>query len=231
MEFGADSVLGLEPRSAGLPQGLNSLIVSWNDPRSLQVAARTVSGGDSLVIPSETIYGLTCDALKANAVERLFQIKGREMTKPSAVFLGDRENISAIAEIANSMAARVIEKFLPGPLTVVLRSKLDNVAGVVGADGKIGIRISSHPFIQSLCRQVDTPLIATSANISGKADCRTEGEVLAAFKGVVPLIILETATLTERSTTVVDLTGMRPVLLRDGTIPFSEVLNCAEGIQ
>ena len=210
---------------------MNSLIANWSDPRSVQVAAESILAGESVVIPSETIYGLTCDALNARAVEQLYRIKGRELTKPSAVFLGSREIISAVAEVTTSIAERIIERFLPGPLTVVLRSKLENLAGVVGVDGKIGIRVSSHPFVHLLCRRVNSPLIATSANVSGFADCRTESEVLATFNGVVPVIILETTKLTERSTTVVDLTGELPVLLRDGTIPFSEVLNCAEGDQ
>ncbi len=231
MEFCADNTLEHENWSVGLPQGVNSLIVNWSDPRSVQIAAKSILAGESVVVPSETIYGLTCNALNARAVEQLYRIKGRELTKPSAVFLGNRENISAVAEVTTAMAERVIEKFLPGPLTVVLNSRLGNLVGVVGVDGKIGIRISSHPFIQALCRRVSSPIIATSANISGLADCRTEGEVLASFNGLIPVIIFESTALTERSTTVVDLTGERPLLLRDGTIPFSEVLNCAEGNQ
>ncbi len=231
MGFCADVVFELEPWSVGLPQDVNSLIVNWTDPRSAQVAAEAIHTGESVVIPSETIYGLTCDALNAKAVEQLYRIKGRDLTKQSAVFVGHRGSISELAEVTSAMAEKVIERFLPGPLTVVLNSRLRNTPGVVGADGRIGIRISSHPFIQSLCQQVNSPLIATSANVSGSADCRTDGEVLATFNGVVPVIVLETTKLTERSTTVVDLTGERPLLLRDGTIPFSEVLNCAEGNQ
>lgn len=229
MECCAEFASEFEPLAVGLSPAVNSLIISWNDPRSVEITAESISAGESAVVPTETIYGLSCDALNRRAVERLYRIKGRELAKPSAVFLADPGNIATLADISSPIAKRVIERFLPGPLTVVLRSKLAGLPGVVGVDGKIGIRISSHPFIQSLCRRVDLPLVATSANISGEADCRTEADVLLAFNEVVPVIVLETGALTENSTTVVDLTGDRPVLLRDGTIPFSQVLNCAEG--
>lgn len=193
------------------------------------MAVMSIKAGDCVVVPTETIYGLSCDALNEEAVSRLYRIKGRDIKKPSSVFVAEVKNVAEIATIDSPAADRIVRRFLPGALTVVLRSKLKNVAGVVGGDGKIGIRISTHSFVNALCRQVKTPLIATSANISGADDCRTDKDVLVAFDNVVPVIVLETTEITQRSTTVVDLTEERPRLLREGTIPFSELLNCAEG--
>lgn len=214
----------------GLSQIVKSRIISCHDPESVELASTSINAGECVVVPTETIYGLTCDALNEEAVCRLYETKGRDISKPSSVFVANVAEISGIAEIGSPMVDVIIRRFLPGPLTVVLNSKLKDVAGVVGTDGKIGIRISSHHFIQALCQEARTPLIATSANISGASDCRTDREVLAAFEGVVAIIVLETMAMTERATTVVDLSGRQPILLREGTIPFSEVLNFAEGI-
>lgn len=210
------------------PEG-KSTIILWTETGSAELTASAIIAGECAIIPTETIYGLTCDALKERAVRRLFDIKGRDISKPSAVMLENVNAILSVAEIGSLSATRIINRFLPGPITVVLQSKMKPVAGVVSHDGKIGIRVSSHPFVQSLCHLVGSPIIATSANLSGAEDCRTDAQVLKSFAGQVAVIILESSSSTAKATTVVDLTTDQPRLLREGTIPFSEVLNCAEG--
>jgi L-threonylcarbamoyladenylate synthase len=208
---------------------LTTKVIDWQAPEALGLAERVIQAGECAVIPTETIYGLTCRAFETEAVESLYSIKGRELTKPSAVFVADVAGISAIADTSGPGVERVAGRFLPGPLTIILHSLRRPITGVVGADGKIGIRVSTHPFVTGLCQRIGQPLLATSANRAGAADCRTQQEVLSTFRGVVPLIIVAPLPLTERATTVVDLTGAVPVLVREGTIPFADVLNCAEG--
>lgn len=214
----------------GLLPDVKTHIISCHEPEATSLASTEIRNGNCVVVPTETIYGLCCDALNADAVSRLYRIKGRDIRKPSSVFVAGIEEISSVAEVSSLTAEKIIGRYLPGPLTVVLASKHKDLPGVVGTDGKIGIRVSTHPFIQSLCHSARTPLIATSANLSGAADCRTEQDVKLAFDGIVGVIVLESTPMAERATTVVDLCGEQPVLLREGTIPFSELLNFAEGM-
>lgn len=204
-------------------------VIAWRSHEALDLAEQVLREGGSLVIPTETIYGLTCLAFDPVAVKDLFAIKGRDLAKPSAVFVEDAPAIDAVADRRDRGSERITSQFLPGPLTVILKSFRKPITGVVGDDGKIGIRVSSHPFVKNLCHRIGQPLIATSANLAGEADCRTQQEVLSTFRGVVRLIVVEDGPLTERATTVVDLTGAVPVLIREGTIAFADVLNCAEG--
>ena len=208
---------------------LTTRVIDWKAPEALDLAEQAIRNGSCVVIPTETIYGLTCLAFDANAVEALYAIKGRDLSKPSAVFVESESRISEIASCSAAGITRITRQFLPGPLTVILESLRKPITGVVGEDGKIGIRVSSHEFVTKLVQRIKQPLIATSANRAGEADCRTQEEVLAAFQGVIPLIVVENDPLTERATTVVDLTGAVPLLVREGTIPFASLLNCAEG--
>lgn len=207
---------------------MQSRILKVDDPVALNSAVELISKGQQVVIPTETIYGFTCNALEQDSVRQLYQIKGRSLDKVSSVFLGTPAEIEGYAFVQSQAIQRVIRRFLPGPLTLVLYSRLNNVPGVVGSDGKIGIRISSHPFVKALCLSVGKPLIATSANLSGESDCRTAEEVIAKFASVVSLIIIDESSGADSPSTVIDFSGDSPRLIREGTIAFSEVLNCAE---
>lgn len=198
--------------------------------RALELAVKLILEGELVILPTETIYGLTCDAKNAGAVGRLFAIKGRELDKPSAVFVADKRELERVAAAERPEVRAVIERFLPGPLTVVLKSRLPETAGVVGGDGKIGIRISSDSFVTELAARTGRLLIATSANLSGKPDCRTQEELLSQFANQVSLIILRDSNPAATASTVVDLTGTEPRLVREGTIPLAEVLKAQKEI-
>lgn len=207
---------------------MKSLILSWNHEGAIAAACDTIKSGGVAIVPTETIYGLTCNALNPEAVQTVYEIKGRDLNKPSAVFVASASVLANFADVANPTTQRIIASFLPGPLTIVANAVHKEILGVVGEDGKIGIRVSSHPFVQQICDLTKAPLIATSANISGQPDCRSDCEILATFDGILPLIILGRSTMVGRASTVIDVSGNRPVLIREGTIPFSQVLNCAE---
>ncbi len=204
------------------------LYLPQDEASAVGVAVATIQEGGLVVIPTETIYGLTCDATNSEAVGLLFATKGRSLDKSSAVFVRDREALAELAFIETKISARIIESLLPGPLTVVLRSRIPATPGVVGTDGKIGIRVSSDPFVEGLAREAGKPLIATSANRSGGPDCRTPEDLLSQFANRLPVIILRPGQTVAASSTVVDLSGRHPVLLREGTLPFAEVLKHAE---
>jgi L-threonylcarbamoyladenylate synthase len=109
----------------------------------------------------------------------------------------------------------------------VVRSKRKHWSGIVGEDGKIGIRVSSEPFIGALASRVGKPLLATSANRSGLPDCLSLSALIDQFGDVVPLILYRQKSAVQQASTVIDLTGSKPILLRAGAIVFEEILKTA----
>jgi L-threonylcarbamoyladenylate synthase len=191
---------------------------------SLEAAISFVALGEAIVIPTETIFGLTCDAENKGAVEAVYRIKGRAIEKPSAVFVPSIDAIAHYAQIEQEYAARIVHNFLPGPLTIVVKSKRKLWPGVVGEDGKIGIRVSSESFISALASRVGKPLLATSANRSGLPDCPSLSVLTDQLGDVVPLILYRHKSAVQQASTVIDLTESKPILIRAGAIKFEELL-------
>jgi L-threonylcarbamoyladenylate synthase len=203
---------------------MTPLIRYVEEEGSLETATRFVALGEAIVIPTETIFGLTCDAENKGAVETVYRIKGRASEKPSAVFVPSTDAIAEYAQIEHEYAKRVIREFLPGPLTIVVRSKRKHWPGVLSEDGKIGIRVSSEPFIAALASTLGKPLLATSANRSGLPDCTNLSALIEQLGDVVPLILYRQESATQQASTVIDLTGNKPILLRTGALIFEEIL-------
>jgi L-threonylcarbamoyladenylate synthase len=191
---------------------------------SLEAATDLIAQGEAIVVPTETIFGLTCDAENKSAVETVYEIKGRDIKRPSAIFVPSPDVIAEYAHIEHEYAKRIIRKFLPGPMTIVLNSKRKLWPGVVGEDGKIGIRVSSEPFIGALVSGVGKPLLATSANRSGQPDCLNLSMLIEQLSDTVPLILYRYESTVQQASTVIDLTSGKPLLLRAGAITLEEIL-------
>jgi L-threonylcarbamoyladenylate synthase len=176
---------------------------------SLATKAREVmEDGGIVVFPTDTLYGLGADAELEGAVERVFIMKGRDTSKPISVTVSD---ISAIERIANvdSRLRGVLTSILPGAFTAILRSS--GALSHISRDGKIGVRIPDHDLTRALSR--DFPVTATSANLSGKPSPRNADEVSLE----VDLVLDGGPTKMGLHSTVVDLTGQFPIILRAGS--------------
>ena len=206
---------------------MTALIRCVEEEGSLEIATGFVARGEAIVVPTETIFGLTCDAENKGAIETVCKIKGRASEKPCAVFVPSTDAIAEYAQIEHEYAERIVREFLPGPLTIVIRSKRKLWPGVVGEDGKIGIRVSSEPFIGALASGVGKPLLATSANRSGLPDCLSLSALIDQLGDAVPLILYRRESAVHQASTVIDLTGSKPILLRAGAIIFEEILKTA----
>jgi L-threonylcarbamoyladenylate synthase len=146
----------------------------------IAAALSALKAGKAVVFPTETFYGLGVDALNELALERLFELKGRDPDKPVALIAADLEMVAAVAEIAPP-AMKLARRFWPGPLTMVLPARARLSAALTNRDGGVGIRISPHPLALELVRRLGSPLTATSANLAGQAPARTLGQARAAF--------------------------------------------------
>jgi L-threonylcarbamoyladenylate synthase len=165
---------------------------------------------DGLVVyPTDTVYGLGADALSEEAVLRVYEAKGRPLGHPISVAVCDREMLYCIAQVSRDAEA-LIDRFLPGPITLVLPAKSVLPPLLLAGTGRIGVRIPDHDLALSLIRAFDSPITATSANRSGEKDPRNEEEV-----DVPHDFFISAGTLPGVPSTVVDVESRK--ILRPGT--------------
>ena len=178
------------------------------------------------MFPTETFYGLGANALDADAVERVAALKGRSADSPIAVIVADRAMLAQIVSEIPPAAEKLIARFWPGPLTLLLTAKRGLPAPLVNAAGKIGARVSSHPTAARLARELDRPLTATSANPSGHEPARSIAEARAYFEDRIG-VYLDGGTLTGlAASTVAEISGGEVKILRAGAIAAEELKKC-----
>ena len=129
---------------------------------------QTLQNGGLVVHPSDTVYGLLCDATNPEAVKKLFAFKARPASKPVSIFVSDLEMAKDYVVIDRKTGDR-LKEFLPGPYTVVLPSKHNVVKELESEKGTMGIRIPKYPAILELVRKFGKPITATSANLSTRS--------------------------------------------------------------
>jgi L-threonylcarbamoyladenylate synthase len=192
-------------------------VVKENNPQSHKKAASVLSGGGVIIYPTETLYGLGVLALNKESIKKIFNIKSRSYGKPVPILVRDKEMLFEFVEV-NQEASRLIDKFLPGPLTLVLR-KRKNLPDLISAGtGKIAVRISRHPFVRHLFDFISEPLTSTSANISGEENLFGFNEIHETFEDKVDLIVDSGNLPPSKGSTVIDLTVKPPLIVRQGDI-------------
>lgn len=146
------------------------------DQSIIQEAVRVLRRDGLVVYPTDTIYGLGADAFSENAIERVYEAKMRPRAMPVSVAVSDCEMLAAIA-VVDRAADAFIDRFLPGPVTVVLRAKSCLPEILTGGTGLIGVRFPDHPVPLAIIRELDAPITATSANLHGAPDPVTANDV------------------------------------------------------
>jgi L-threonylcarbamoyladenylate synthase len=185
------------------------------NPETIDRAARVLRDGGFVVGPTETRYGLLARADSPDAVRRLFALKGRSRTSPIAVFVKDVAAARKLGEFTEA-AEQIAERFLPGPVTLVVKARPDAPESIV-TDGKIGLRVSSAPTVQALIAKSGLLLTATSANRSGLAEHEDVSQISYVFGDAVGAY-LDAGPLTRPVSTVVDCTATPVRILRAGAV-------------
>jgi len=174
--------------------------------------------GGLVAFPTDTVYGLGAGVNIPQAVERVYRVKERPSSMALPLLLADISQISEVAELVPPIAWLLAKKFLPGALTMVL-SKSRSVPDIITAGGKtVAIRIPAHPVPVALVRGLGAPIIGTSANLSGKPSALTADEVYSQFGDKVDLVIDGGKCQGGRESTIIDVTGEVPEILREGAI-------------
>jgi L-threonylcarbamoyladenylate synthase len=162
------------------------------------------------LLPTETVYGLICRYDNQIARQRIYDLKQRDPQKPFQIFINSLEQLNAYSLKENKMFDILFKAFCPGPITLIVETE----------DSKtLGIRVPDHKLIQALLAELDTPLAATSANLSGSPLARSPQQALSELNGT-PDIIVDAGVLAEeaKASTVVDITGDTFKILREGDI-------------
>ena len=182
-------------------------------------AARVLRDGGLVAFPTETVYGLGADARNASAVARIFKAKARPQFNPLIVHLPNSK-IAAKHGVFNDQAEALAAAFWPGPLTLVLpRSEASPIVDLVSAGGAtIALRVPGHPTAQALLDAAACPVAAPSANRSGRVSPTTAAHVASSLGDEIDLILDGGACPGGLESTIVDLAGERPMLLRPGLI-------------
>jgi L-threonylcarbamoyladenylate synthase len=189
-------------------------------PRNLARAANALRRGEVVALPSETVYGLAADALDERACRRIFAIKGRPATDPLIVHVLDLAQAESVASVT-AEARRLARRFWPGGLTLVLFKK-SLVPGVVTADrNTVAVRCPAHPVFRQVLKLTNRPLAAPSANPFGSLSPTTAAHVQAGLGRKVGLIIDGGPCEVGLESTILDLSGATPRLLRSGAIAAS----------
>ena len=152
-----------------------------------------------IVYPTDTIYGLGADAFSEEAIEKVYDAKKRDLAKPISIAVSDFEMLAAVSRIDTPMQ-EFIEKFLPGPVTVVVPARKTIPGILTGGTGLIGIRIPAHEIARQVIERFDAPITATSANLSGGKDPQTPDECTAPHD-----LLIDGGKLPGTPSTVVDL--------------------------
>jgi L-threonylcarbamoyladenylate synthase len=204
-----------------MPESQNPLDASSN--AAIAIALEALRAGEVVVYPTETFYGIAADAFAPAALERIFAIKGRDIAKTIALIADDTAAAFAIAREVPEIARRLADAFWPGPLTLVLPARRGIPDALIGPDGGVGVRVSSHPIARALASGLGRPITATSANRSGEAPTRTIEQARAALGDKVKVFV-EGGTLTGGAPSTLvqcDREGWR--LLRAGAVGVNEI--------
>ena len=213
------------------------------DASAIARAARVILAGGVVAIPTDTLYGLAADPFRADAVARIIEIKERpERALP--LIAADAEQVAARLGALPPMALALARSFWPGPLTLLIDAPPSLAPGVTAATGRVGVRVPAHDVARALCRACGSPLTATSANISGAPATASPDEVertigaridLLLDAGVTPAglprrsaVGAEAGAKPGRPSTIVDVTGPAPRLIREGAVSWEEVVACVD---
>jgi L-threonylcarbamoyladenylate synthase len=192
--------------------------VAEKNSTAISDALAALAAGEAIVYPTETFYALGVDALSSSALDRLIAIKGREPGKPVALIAADMAMAFAVAREVPAAARVLAEAFWPGPLTLVLPARDGIPVALIGADGGVGVRVSSHPVACALAAGLRGPLTATSANLAGEPPVVEPEAAHSALRGKVKVFVEDGRLAGGAPSTVVavDRAGMR--VLRPGAV-------------
>ena len=192
----------------------------WPNARQVGRIAEIIKSGGLVVYPTDTIYGLGCDMMQKKSVERVYQMKGKNRKHPLSFICPDLKNIARYAVVSN-MAYRLMKRILPGAYTVILPASREVPRLMLSNTATVGIRIPDHPVTQMLLEQLDNPIITTSVPSPEHVQFSDPEEIARRL----PFLdgIIDCGLIAPEPSTIIDLTGDVPRLIREGKGPLDAI--------
>jgi L-threonylcarbamoyladenylate synthase len=195
---------------------------------ALNEAAKWIRAGGVVAIPTDTLYALAVDPFSAAAVERLFSVKGRAAERAVPLIAADAAQIAAFLGPLSDAAARLADRFWPGPLTLLVQAPPTLAKDVTGGTGRVGVRVPDDAVARAICRAAGLPVTATSANISGQPASSDPDEVERTLGARIDLLIDAGPTRGGAPSTIADVTRRPPALVRPGAVSWDEIRACLD---
>ena len=203
------------------------VVVDRDHPEAAPLdAVQAIRAGGVIAMPTDTFYGLGVDPFRADAVARIFAVKGRSAERALPLIAADADQVHDRMGALPSLAERLASRFWPGPLTLLVAAPAALAVGVSGGTGKVGLRVPAHAVARALCAACGTLLTATSANISGEPPSADPDEIWRTLGDRIDVLVDAGTTPGGTPSTIVDATGSTPVLVREGAIRWSEIQAC-----
>jgi L-threonylcarbamoyladenylate synthase len=190
---------------------------------AIEEAAKWIRDGGIVAIPTDTLYGLACDPFRADAVARVFAVKGRAAERALPLIAADAAQVLGHLGTLTPLGARLAERFWPGPLTLILAAPASLVRDVTGGTGKVGVRVPADDVARAIAAACARPITATSANASGGPSTSYPDEVERTLGDRIDLLIDTGPTRGGAPSTIVDVTAAQPRLVRAGAIAWDEI--------
>ena len=187
------------------------------DESGLARAVEQLRAGGVIAYPTETLYGLGVDIRRSGALKRLCRLKGRSAEKAMAVVVSERGMLEPWVQVSERAEA-LIAAYWPGPLTLILPAKPAVPRALLAGGIGLGVRVPGLPLARELCRRLGGPITATSANLSGGPEPKSAEQVAQALGSGLDLLLDAGPLPAGQASTVLDLSGPRPRLLREGAI-------------
>lgn len=199
-------------------------VILKHSDQILMQAASVIARGDVIAFRTDTFYGLGADPFNLEAVQKIKQLKGREDHKPILIVISDEDQVARFIDEPSSAFNQLAEAFWPGPLTLIGKANSALPPEITAGTKTVGVRLPNDDRVRALVRACGGALTATSANPSNAAPAGTAREVKDYFRESIELIVDDGDAKTDRPSTVVDVSGAEPKLIREGVIGWTEIL-------
>lgn len=189
----------------------------------VEIAAELIKQGKIVVFPTETVYGIGTNGLDENAVKKLYEVKQRTLKKPISLLVSNMEMVNLIAKDITEVEYKIMEKFFPGPLTIILKKKEIVPDILTAGQDTVGVRMPRGEIARKLVEYANVPIAAPSANISGEPSGTNLQEIKKHFEGKVDYFIDGGNSELGLSSTIVQVVDGNPQILRQGNITLEQI--------
>ena len=205
---------------------IETKVFDWQNEikeNELNEGVEVLKKGGIVIFPTETVYGIGTNALCESSVKRIYEVKERPDEKPLSIMVSNKGEISKYAIIENEIEKKIIDSFMPGPITIILKKKEGVFDYISSGKDTIGIRIPNNNIMLKLLQKAEIPIVAPSANISGRPSGIIFENILKDFNGKVDVAINGGKCEISEPSTIVQVIDNEPIILREGKISLDEI--------